>query len=224
VHCWSTVNIWKFLQLAIFPSSCDSYKIPTYISFYIKVERTRIGQGNYYLAAQFLFLLLPLIPSKWYIEWQEIPHETGSWLTNIVLRCKPGSVNQPHSVQWTATNRPMMLTLILLKWRIWWDPNNASKWQMGFNSVFKGLKWRKSKAVFCSYKEAHIVSTSRKTIRRFTCSQQYEQCKETQLLENSYLMASATETIKLLPCHFTKHIQSFRLKLAANRIPWGREL
>jgi hypothetical protein len=31
------------------------------------------------------------------------------------------------------------LTLILPTWRIWWAPNNASKWQMGFNSVFKGL-------------------------------------------------------------------------------------
>jgi len=31
------------------------------------------------------------------------------------------------------------LTLILLMWRIWWASNNASRWQMGFNSVFKGL-------------------------------------------------------------------------------------
>ena len=31
------------------------------------------------------------------------------------------------------------LTLILLMWRIWWAPINASKWQMGFNLVFKGL-------------------------------------------------------------------------------------
>jgi len=31
------------------------------------------------------------------------------------------------------------LTLILLTWRIWWAPNNASEWQMGFNSAFKGL-------------------------------------------------------------------------------------
>jgi hypothetical protein len=30
-------------------------------------------------------------------------------------------------------------TLILLTWRKWWTPNNASKWQMGFNSAFKGL-------------------------------------------------------------------------------------
>jgi hypothetical protein len=31
------------------------------------------------------------------------------------------------------------LTLYLLTWRIWWAPNNDIKWQMGFNSVFKGL-------------------------------------------------------------------------------------
>jgi hypothetical protein len=31
------------------------------------------------------------------------------------------------------------LTLILLMWRIGWAPNNASKWQIGFNWVFKGL-------------------------------------------------------------------------------------
>jgi len=33
------------------------------------------------------------------------------------------------------------LTLILLTWKIWWAPNNASRWQMGFNSAFKGLNW-----------------------------------------------------------------------------------
>jgi len=32
------------------------------------------------------------------------------------------------------------LTLILLMWRIWWAPNNASKWQMGFNLAFKRLR------------------------------------------------------------------------------------
>ena len=31
------------------------------------------------------------------------------------------------------------LTLILLMWRIWRTSNNASRWQMGFNLVFKGL-------------------------------------------------------------------------------------
>jgi hypothetical protein len=33
----------------------------------------------------------------------------------------------------------MKLTLKLLTWKIWWAPNNASKWRMGFNSSFKGL-------------------------------------------------------------------------------------
>jgi hypothetical protein len=31
------------------------------------------------------------------------------------------------------------LTLILLTSTKWWAPANASKWQMGFNSAFKGL-------------------------------------------------------------------------------------
>jgi len=35
----------------------------------------------------------------------------------------------------------LVLTLILLTWRIWWAPNNDSRWQMGFNSAFKGLKY-----------------------------------------------------------------------------------
>ena len=33
------------------------------------------------------------------------------------------------------------LTLTSLMWRIWWAPNNASSWQMGFNSAFKGLSF-----------------------------------------------------------------------------------
>ena len=39
---------------------------------------------------------------------------------------------------WTT----VCLTLILLTWRIWWDLNNASRWQMGFNSAFKRLTFR----------------------------------------------------------------------------------
>ena len=30
-------------------------------------------------------------------------------------------------------------TLTLLTWTIWRTPTNASKWRMGFNSLFKGL-------------------------------------------------------------------------------------
>ena len=35
---------------------------------------------------------------------------------------------------------PGSLTLSLLTWTIWRAPTNASKWRMGFNSAFKGLK------------------------------------------------------------------------------------
>ena len=36
------------------------------------------------------------------------------------------------------------LTLILLTWRKWWAPNNASRQQMGFNSGFKVLNNNRS--------------------------------------------------------------------------------
>jgi hypothetical protein len=42
----------------------------------------------------------------------------------------------------------LRLTLILLTWRIWWAPNNASKWQMRFNLAVKGLISQKT--IFCA--------------------------------------------------------------------------
>ena len=39
-----------------------------------------------------------------------------------------------------STLRVNGLTFILLTWRKWLAPNNASREQMGFNSGFKGLK------------------------------------------------------------------------------------
>ena len=46
------------------------------------------------------------------------------------------------------------LTLILLTWRKWWAPNNASKQHMGFNSGFKGL-------ITCLYVWLSVVQTVR---------------------------------------------------------------
>jgi len=34
----------------------------------------------------------------------------------------------------------LYLTLNPLTWKIWWAPNNPSRWQMGFNSACKGLR------------------------------------------------------------------------------------
>jgi hypothetical protein len=42
----------------------------------------------------------------------------------------------PADGRWDLTRH---LTLILPTWKIWWAPNNASRWQMGLNLLFKGL-------------------------------------------------------------------------------------
>ena len=46
---------------------------------------------------------------------------------------------RPSGLPLRCGARIVSLTLTLLPWRIWWAPTNASKWQMGFNSAFKGL-------------------------------------------------------------------------------------
>ena len=43
-------------------------------------------------------------------------------------------------VKLLVENLHAVLTLILLRSTIWRAPTNASKWRMGFNSAFKGLK------------------------------------------------------------------------------------
>jgi len=48
------------------------------------------------------------------------------------------------------------LTLILLTWRKWWAPNNASKQQMGFNSAFKGLTIKSIYSSAGYYLESHL--------------------------------------------------------------------
>jgi hypothetical protein len=59
------------------------------------------------------------------------------------------------------------LTLILLTWRIWWAPNNASRWRMEFNSAFKGLKlllcshplWRRTPSQITEKFCLHILNS-----------------------------------------------------------------
>jgi len=45
------------------------------------------------------------------------------------------------------------LTLILLTWRIWWSPNNASRWQMRFNWAFQWLISDQNKGYFTWWTE-----------------------------------------------------------------------
>jgi len=53
---------------------------------------------------------------------------SASGLTGITLTQR--AKKDPYFVLLQAT-----LTLILLTCRIWWAPNNANRWQMGFNSA-----------------------------------------------------------------------------------------
>jgi len=66
------------------------------------------------------------------------------------------TAHQIRKTGWTSNwNFFNSLTLILLTWRIWWAPNNASRWQMGFNSAFKVLNtgWtQKHSLISSSYK------------------------------------------------------------------------
>ena len=55
-------------------------------------------------------------------------------------------------VQHPDDDRCTRLTLNPLKWRIWWASNNASRWQMGFHSAFKGLMTH-VKVRFCNYNQ-----------------------------------------------------------------------
>jgi hypothetical protein len=60
----------------------------------------------------------------------------NTFLTNLLIWLCINSLITILAVLFVET-----LTLILLMWKIWWAPNNASKWQMGFNSAIKGLMW-----------------------------------------------------------------------------------
>jgi hypothetical protein len=70
--------------------------------------------------------------------------QLARWKKNIQNRAHITITIYEHNNKNTGTlkfcaGQLTSLTLILLTWRIWRDPNNASKWQIGFNLVFKGL-------------------------------------------------------------------------------------
>jgi hypothetical protein len=62
---------------------------------------------------------------------------TLMWNNKFMIHCCISLDFSLGIVLWCTD--PRTLTLILLKWRIWWAHNNVSKWQTGFNLAFKGL-------------------------------------------------------------------------------------
>jgi len=56
----------------------------------------------------------------------------------------------------TLQRKDDLLTLTPLTWRIWWAPNNASRWQMRFISAFKGLNcWASSSDISGYHADFH---------------------------------------------------------------------
>jgi hypothetical protein len=58
----------------------------------------------------------------------------------VIAKAFGFAICRESSIHFTLSSLRIILTLTLLTWKIRWAPNNASKWQMGFNSAFKGLK------------------------------------------------------------------------------------
>jgi hypothetical protein len=57
-----------------------------------------------------------------------------------------------------------ILTITLLTWRIWWAHNNASRWQMGFNSAFRVLKMSGFRGSLCISNFLHSSSLGLKPL------------------------------------------------------------
>jgi len=62
----------------------------------------------------------------------------GFYINNNSSHCsqKTNKISHDAKGHGSSQHPQICLTLILLTWRVWWAPNNASKWQMGFNSAF----------------------------------------------------------------------------------------
>jgi hypothetical protein len=60
-------------------------------------------------------------------------------LTKCTVQEAKSPVKKISSGSFAQRDLILALTLILLTWKIGLAANNTSKWQMGFNSSFKGL-------------------------------------------------------------------------------------
>ena len=110
------------------------------------------------------------------------------------------------------------LTLILLTWRIWWAPNNASKWQIGFNSAFRGLSRLHDKAHSCtiylkvlsSYNVSHSESVIGVSSFEGHCSSPSQSVTITRVQNHSAMHVSKVviQNFRWLDSHFL-HTSSY---------------
>ena len=83
----------------------------------------------------------PLQVALRYTPYKRCCYVTFSYFSINVRRFNTNGSMHSFVSNWDPHYFP--LTLTPLTWRIWWA-NNASRWQMGFNSVFKGLNGRET--------------------------------------------------------------------------------
>ena len=94
-------------------------------------------------------------------EWSARPEESYRLCCVVVCDLETSRMGAPYiyDISLLKVNN---LTLILLTWRKWWAPNNASKEQMGFNSGFKGLMFETSRgfSLLLGIKNSHYPKTA----------------------------------------------------------------
>ena len=118
------IQIWcNHMTWSLLPSSSSSSSSSHCRRQYVKARFDR---------SQFALRLITSISLSLHLS----PHPP---IKKCSYQGQVGSVHEIKLQDEVEVQRQWILTLILLTWRIWWAPNNASKWQMGFNSEFKRL-------------------------------------------------------------------------------------
>ena len=145
------------LKLCQFLRICIGYPDWSSLIFYIPIVLIRRSQWPRGLrrrsaAAPLLRSWIRIPPGAWMFVCCECRVLSGRGLCDelitrpeesyqlwcAVCDLETSRINAPYIYD-ISSLRVNDLTLILLMWRKRWTPNNASKWQMGFNSAFKGL-------------------------------------------------------------------------------------
>jgi len=106
---------------------------------------------------------------------------------------------------------PQTYTLNPLTWKIWWAPNNASRWQMGFNSAFNGLMSSGSKKT----KPIHHVWVKPKPHTHRECGLRFHPLHHTTYTRDCWL-APFSEDV------FSRHCVQWEGKLQPWIVPYQR--
>ena len=119
-----------------------------------------------------------------YLMHKPLQHKAVTGNIKPLCACDYGKSDTEKENYWTKnlqenkykkSHEADFLTLILLKWKIWWAPNNASSWKMGYNSVFKGLRKvaNKDQTAVCQVNKCHKMCWFKYSFQTF-CRCQHE--------------------------------------------------